>query len=612
MIGRTKRTLGVSTLLLLCGSLVGADKLDTGNAATEARLKTDIFFIGSKECEGRGPTTAGLDKAADYIANKFKESGLKPVGKAENFFQPFTIPGQVLTGQAKLTLAGPGGKKFALKQGGDFQPMGLAGGGELKDAPLVFAGFGIKSETLKYNDYADLDVRDKVVVVLRDSPKAGTKEANTWAAVASLTKKIQTAEKEGALGVLIVNDSTTADDDLIDFAWTSISRGGAAAAKIPAFHVSRKVVDQLLDGTGKKLAEREAAIVKDTKPASLELKGWTAQGTLPSKLGTVPLKNIIGVVEGKGPLADETIVVGAHYDHLGYAAAGGSMARVKKPTMHNGADDNGSGTTAVLELARRFAAQKDREGRRIVFMLFSGEEMGLLGSVHYCKEPLLPLNKTVAMVNLDMVGRMPRDEKTGKDRLLVEAHTTAKEWGPLVEKLNEKHGLALKMDSKGIKGDSDHFSFYRKDIPVIFYWTGTHPDYHRPTDTPEKINIEGMRKIVNLADDTLAHLAATKTPPVYQKTTIVGGGGRATGPRLGFLPKYVEGTEGVLVEDVIEGRPAEKGGLKKGDVIVELAGKPVMNLTNFMALMATHKVGVEIDVVILRDKEKKTFKVKPD
>jgi hypothetical protein len=611
MTGRIKLTFGMLTLALLCSTVIAQEKLDKGNAATEARLKTDIFFLASKECEGRGPTTTGLDKAADYIANKFKEAGLKPVGKAETFFQPFTIPGMVLEGAANLTLNGPGNSILALKQGEEFQPMGLSSGGEVKGAPLVFAGFGIKNEQLKYNDYDNLDVRDKVVIVLRDSPRAGKADAGMWAQVATMTKKIQTAEKEGALAVLLVNDSSTAEDDLIDFKWTSVLRG-EPAGKIPAFVVSRGVVGRLLEKTGKTLAEREAEIVKETKPASLELKGWTATGLLPSKKGTIPLKNIIGVVEGHGPLADETIVVGAHYDHLGYGGAGGSLARPKKPIMHNGADDNGSGSTAVLELARRYAAQKDRQGRRIVFMTFSGEELGLLGSDYYCNHPLLPLNKTMAMLNLDMVGRLPRDETTGKDKLLVEANTTAKEWNDLVEKFNEKHGFQLRLDSKGIKGDSDHFSFYRKEVPVLFYWTGIHSDYHRPTDTADKINIEGMRKIVNLADDTIAHLATTDNPPKWQKTNIIGGGGRADGPKLGFIPKYVEGTEGVLIDGIVDGKAADKAGLKKGDVIVELAGQPVKNLQTYMAIMARQKAGQEIDIVILRDDKKQTVKVKPE
>lgn len=613
---RIGKLLGMLGLLSAYSSLIAAEKLDLTNNSTESRLKANITYLASNECEGRGPTTKGLDLAADYIANQFKEAGLKPAGVDGTYFQPFGLPGMVLESPAKLTLTGPDGKAEALKQKEQFEPMGVSGGGEFKDAPIVFAGFGIKSETLKYDDYAKLDVRDKVVLVLRHHPREGKADARAWEmTVAALTSKIQTAEKAGAVAVLIVNDRTTAEDPLLEFSFTSVLRGAGGKAapptKIPAFQVSRKLADQLLAKTGKTIAELEEAIVKDLKPASVELKGWTLAGSLPSKPGSIPLKNVIGVVEGKGPLANETIVVGSHYDHLGYAGAGGSLARVKKAVMHNGADDNASGTTAMLELARRYAARTDRQGRRLVFMAFSGEELGLLGSAHYCKSPIFPMDKTVAMVNLDMVGRLPKDEKTGKERLLVEANTTAKEWEGLLDRWNEKHQFEMKR-SKSLMPNSDHYSFYNKGVPVLFFWTGTHPDYHRPTDTAEKINITGMRRIVDLSDDVIDHLVATNDPPKYQKAAVVGGGGRAAGPKLGIFPGYLNDKEGVLLEDVAKNGAAEKAGMKKGDLIVEIAGKPVKNIETYMSIMATQKVGQEIDVVVVRSDKRQTIKVKPE
>jgi len=608
MTGRFGRLFGAFALLFACGSLVGAEKVEITPEATQARLKTDITFLASNDCEGRGPTTAGLDKAADYIANKFKESGLKPAGVEGTYFQPFGIPGMVLDGKATLTLTPADGKPVELKAGEQFQPMAVSGGGTVKDAPVVFAGYGIKSETLKYNDYADLDVRDKVVLVLRNHPKVGQNDAKAWdTTVGSLTAKIQAAEKAGAAAVLIVNDKSTEKDDLVPFNYHAVLRRSAGpSTKIPAFQVSRQVADQLLAKTGTSLADREAAIVKDLKPQSAEIKGFALAGNLPSKAGQIPLKNVVGVLEGKGPLADETIVIGAHYDHLGYAGAGGSLARTTKPVMHNGADDNASGTTAVLELARRFAAQKDRVGRRLVFMTYSGEELGLLGSAHYCKNPIFPLEKTASMVNLDMVGRLPKDEKTGKEKLLVEANTTAKEWEGLLDKWNEKHQFDMKR-SKSVMPNSDHYSFYKQGVPAIFFWTGTHPDYHRPTDTAEKINLAGMRRIVDLSDDVIAYLASTSTPPTYQKTAVGGGGGRMPlGLQVGQTTK-----EGVLVEGAFKDSPAEKAGLKKGDLIVEVAGKPVKNSDAFSTVMADQQPGKEIDLVIIREEKRQTIKVTP-
>jgi len=610
MVGRIKHAIGMSALLMLCSSLIAADNpIDMGDAPTEARLKVDIFYLASKECEGRGPATQGIDRAANHIANQFKAAGLKALGADNSFFQPFTIPGMILDAPAKLAFRGPGESKIEPKAG-EFTANALTTGGELKDVPVVFAGYGIKSGELKYNDYDNLDVRDKLVLVLRDTPKAGKAEAKTWEPLGSLTKKIQTAEKEGAAGLVFVNDSATADDELPDHSWLAYQR--QPTGKIPVYHLARKVAESLFEKSDKSLEDREAAIVENLKPESGDLKGVTASGQIKATFGKIPLKNVVGVVEGNGPLANETIVVGSHYDHLGYGGTGGSLARVKKPVVHPGADDNGSGTTAMMELARRFASMKDRQGRRVVFMAFSGEELGLFGSKHYCENPLLPLDKTVAMLNLDMVGRLPRDMNTGKDLLLVEANTTAKEWNGIVEKLNEKHGFKLKMDSKGIKGDSDHFSFYKKNLPVLFLWTGIHPDYHRPTDVAEKIDLPGMRKIVNIGTDLVKELSTTTSPPKYQKTTEGGGGGSARGPRIGIMPDYNSDKEGVLLEGVSDGGPAEKAGLKKGDLIVEVAGKPVKDLMVYLSVMTTQKAGQEVEFVVLRDGKRVTIKVKPE
>jgi Peptidase family M28/PDZ domain len=324
----------------------------------------------------------------------------------------------------------------------------------------------------------------------------------------------------------------------------------------------------------------------------------------------VTLKNVIGVQEGHGPLAKETVVVGAHYDHLGFGGAGGSRASLRKMAIHHGADDNGSGSTSILELARRFGAIPKREGRRLVFMTFSGEELGLLGSKHYCKSPLYPLVDTVAMLNLDMVGRLKLDDKSKKDKLLIEAANTAKLFGEVLDTLNKKHDFEM-VRSTEMLPNSDHFSFYQKEVPVLFFWTGLHADYHRPTDTSDKINVRGMRRVVDLSEDVLAQLATSESRPVYIKVKVAGGGGRGDGPKLGIMPgNYGEKGEGLLIDDVGAGGPAAKAGLKGGDVIVEMAGKPVKNIQTYMQIMGTQKKGDTIDVIILRDSKKQTVKVK--
>jgi Zn-dependent M28 family amino/carboxypeptidase len=318
---------------------------------------------------------------------------------------------------------------------------------------------------------------------------------------------------------------------------------------------------------------------------------------------------VIGALEGAGPLTKQTVVVGAHYDHLGYGGAGGSLARLKKRAIHHGADDNGSGTTAVLELARRFAALPKREGRRLVFMTFSGEELGLLGSKHYCKEPLFPLEDTSAMLNLDMVGRLKPFKDTQKGNLKIDGANTAKVFGEMLEKLNQKYAFNLEKNPQ-LPAYSDHFSFYQKQVPVLFFWTGVHEDYHRPSDTADKINVSGMRRIVDLSEEVLTQLTTQAKRPEYAKVDVGGStGARGNGPRLGVLPTYeADEKDGFLIEGTTRGSPAAKAGLQKGDRIVGLAGKPVKNIQGYMQIMGGLKKGDTIEVGILRDGKPQTVK----
>ena len=589
-------------------------------AESEARLKKDVFFLASDECEGRGPGTKGLNKAADHIAAEFKKAGLKPGGPDGSYFQPFTVPGSIQDAPAVLKLRGPQGQEIELKEGVHFYPMGVGYAGKATGAAVAFAGYGASTTNwkldgknpAKYDDYADLDVEDKVVVVLRDLPRGSAPRADDdsprFPGNASLAAKLLRAEQAKAAAVLFVNDADTArtGDDLLDFNYSAVGRG---RAKIPAFHVKRSVLEAMLHSADKDLRAIEADIDRDAKPQSFDLRDWTVSFEVKMHRGDIALKNVVGVLEGNGPLAKETVVVGAHYDHLGYGGGFGSLANLKKMAIHHGADDNASGSTAVIELARRFGAMENRKGRRLVFMTFSGEEMGLLGSAHYAKEPLFPLEDTVAMFNLDMVGRLPKDKKTGKEVLLVEGSTSSKTFDDLVEKINKNYDFEMRKEEK-FDANSDHASFYQKKIPVLFFWTGIHPDYHRPSDTADKINVAGMRKIVDMSEEVLKHFTTVEKRPDYVEGRLRkrGPGG---GPRLGFTPgNYGEEGEGVLIAAVTDNLPAAKAGLKAGDRIVELAGKQVKNMTHYMDIMSDQKAGDTIEAVILRDDKKMTVKIK--
>jgi hypothetical protein len=630
--------------VVLVSTPTRAEKLEANAKAiaeSEARLKRDVTFLASDECEGRGPETKGLILAGDYIASEFKKAGLKPGGVDGSYFQPFAVAGAKLDSPPRFVLTSPSGVVATLDQGKDFYPLGISGSSKAKEAGLVFAGYGItgeikipkppkpkdasamgdpkpeeKEETFLYDDYAGIDVAGKIVVVLRDAPRPANPQAlapNWRNRNGALAQKILNAEKHGAAAIVFVNDrSMVADgDELMTFAWQSMS---GSTAKIPAFTIHRALLQSMLRSKGQDLETIEQDIDRTLKPRSVALTGWIAdvEARVSRSKEMLPLRNVVGYLEGHGPLANEIVAVGAHYDHVGYGGFG-SIAQVRKPTIHHGADDNASGSTAIMELARRFAAMPNREGRKIVFMTFSGEELGLLGSRHFCNQPLFGLVDWVAMVNLDMVGRMSQDEKTKKGKLQVEGIGSAKTWDPLLEQLNAKYDFKF-VKNPAVIPYSDHASFYNKKVPVCFFWTGYHPDYHRPTDTSDKINVPDLRRIVDMTEELVAYVATAKDRPEYQQVKSQGGGQpRANVPRLGFAPSYGDGDdEGVLVDDVTEGGPAAKGGIKKGDRIVEIGGKPVKNLEAYMSVMGAQKRGEDLEVAVLRDKKKITLKVKPE
>lgn len=661
-----------------------------GNGVKEdpsvARMRKDIFFLASDACEGRGVGTLGLDLAAQYIAVQFSQAGLKPGGVNGTYFQPFPFcVNAKLEGQSTLILDGPDGKKIELKQGADFQVQGTSGPGKVA-APVVFVGYGLSWNGVALDDYAGVDVKGKIVVALRRLPRWNNKEkpfdiANKDAAAALEVKQAR-ATAHGAAAVILVNDASELPKDLL-----TPFQGRISTVSTPYVHMKRTVLDEVLKAsTGKDLAETEKAIDADLKPRSAELKGWTARLDVKLSRREIPVKNVIGYLDGSGPLADETVVVGSHYDHLGYGGFGGMLGgKPKAKSTYFGADDNGSGTTTMMELSRRFADKKNRDGRRMVFMAYTAEEMGLIGSRHYTQvAPLFPLKNTASMFNLDMVGRYdPRivkiDENSvtvvngdssqtsyefaktpkffrlvkgvrepikdglkdeafkkipaqglpaaiGADfarkvtevtllaepTLLVEGFNTAKEFDDLVTKLNPGFNI-VKKNSRGFFA-SDQYNFYLQCVPVVFFWTGEHADYHRPTDLPERINVAGMKKIADYAERVIDDLRTNPKRPEYTPVTVKFGPGTGTptvAPSLRFIPDPLFDGKGVLIDKIVSGGPADKAGMKEGDILIEMAGKAIPNVTIYNAVRTTLKAGVEIEVKVLRNKKEVTLKVTP-
>ncbi|MFN4258869.1 MAG: M20/M25/M40 family metallo-hydrolase [Gemmataceae bacterium] len=601
---------------LVVVSWVRAEVANT--AAIEERMRQDVTYLASAELEGRGPGTKGIDLAADYIAQEFQKAGLKPmVGQNPSYFQPFQVSGTAKLGSPnRLRLTGPQGQEIVLKLDQDFRPLGLSGSGKVS-APVVFAGYGVKAKNVGYDDFQDLDVAGKVVVIIRKTPHADNPhvpfDGQRSGQHAGLLTKMVNAELHKAAAVLFVNHGNDLGngDILMDFAYTAAAR---QTPGLPAVQIKRSLVDTMTKSSlAQSLSDIERAIDRDLQPRGAPLTGWHADLEIRVDRPTVPVKNVIGVLEGEGPLAKETIVIGAHYDHLGYGGRGSLARDVKGPAIHHGADDNASGTTCLIELARRFG-QGPKPARRIVFIAFSAEEIGLLGSDHYVKNPLIPLTDTVAMINLDMVGRLRADKDTNEEQLTVYGTGTAKHFDQLIDDLNKKHSHFKLRKVPGGTGPSDHTSFYLKDIPVLFFFTGTHPDYHKPSDTADKINVEGMRKIADLVEDITQELVQADKRPEFVK--VAGGSTPRPSmnvPRLGIMPNYgEEEKEGLLLDGVSDNGPAAKAGLKAGDRIIEIGGKPVKDISTYMVLISNHKKGEPINLVILREGKKVPVKVVPE
>lgn len=626
------------------------------------RMLDAIKYLASDELEGRGVDTRGINLAAEYIAKEFKAAGLNVQSVDEGAFQKFTInTGSKLGPENELQLTGPDNKTIPLVYDKDFRSCSFGGSGKF-DAELVFCGYGIDAKDVKYSDYAGVDVKDKVVIIMRRTPQQGDKNspfagAHGISRYAALRYKVSTAFGKGAKAILFVNDNYSTrenkkeaqelEQDAIEELITSTENwekakdgkqaeadrelkkalhevqqsrkrlkdghfdvlmkfgyaGGGEGRSIPIAHITIEKCNQLLKDAGKPtLQELERNIDADLKPESFAIPDWKAKGEISVEQIRTEIKNVIGVLEGKGPFADETIVIGAHYDHVGYGGEG-SLAP-GSTDIHNGADDNASGTVALIELARKLSARKTPLPRRVVFIAFTGEERGLIGSAHYVKNPTFDLKNTVAMLNMDMVGRLTND------KLTVFGTGTAPRWNKLIEETAKEYDLKLSLKPEGF-GPSDHSSFYGKQIPVLHLFTGTHTDYHRPSDDWDKINIPGMNRIVGFLEEIAVATAENPKRPEYVKierpATTMRSGNR---PYFGSIPDFGGEGPGYHISGASPGSPSDKAGLKAGDAIIKMGKTKIDGLDDFDLALRMYSPGEKVEVTVLRDGKRVKLTVK--
>jgi S1-C subfamily serine protease len=572
-------------------------------AADPNRYLDDIKALTTPAMEGRGAGTKGLTRAQHLIEKRYKSLGLEPAGVNGTYLQPFTvITGAQLKRKNEFEVL-IGGQKRILKSKQDFVPFSFSTSGSAH-APLVFAGYGVTADEFHYDDYAGLDVKDKIVVVLRYEPPSFAAKAGNQGMTrhSQLVTKAINARNHGAKALVLVNGKLGSGEEDLLTRFGSVS--GPEDIGIIFAQVKNAVADEWLKAAGKSLAGLQDQIDGSSKPASFEL-GPNESASLAVNIKTTraTVNNVLAYLPGK---TDEYVIIGAHYDHLGRGNFD-SLAPSQIGQIHPGADDNGSGTAGVLEMARMFAPQKGQLRRGILFMSFAGEELGLLGSAAWVREPTHPLDKAVAMLNMDMIGRI----KDGK--VYIGGVGTGSTLKAAVEQAAANSGFKIEY-SPGGYSSSDHTSFVAKKIPVLFFFSGLHSDYHKPSDTWDKINPQSAARLVDVVAATGEELADASDRPAFivvaEERPVGGSGGGGYGPYFGSIPDFGQVENGVKFSDVKPGSPAAKAGLKAGDILVQFGGKPIKNLYDFTDALRGSKIGEVVEVKVLRDGQPMTVSVK--
>jgi len=553
------------------------------NPAAE-RYLSDVRWLADDAREGRGIGTRGLEEASRYLEKRFHEAGIEPAGQDGTYFQRFEAPVAV---EAKPgTAVTLDGEPLARAE---FEPASFSASSKV-EGDVVAAGYGITAPDLGVDDYKGIDAKGRIVAVRRFTPTGEPfNQEDVERRYGDLRYKAFNAREHGAIGVIVVDaplvkegEETPSEAPLPALRLDSGLTAAAGDAGIPVVTLSRAAGSALLQGAHK------AALAVELEQRH------------------EPVANVVGVIRagaaGKLPGA---IVVGAHYDHIGLGGASSLSPDAREP--HNGADDNASGTAALLEVGRLLAGRRDRLHRDVYLIAFSGEEMGVLGSTAFTRKPTagLRMEDLVAMINMDMVGRLRGNA------LSVLGGESAAEWHEIVDPLCKSAGFACSLGGDGY-GPSDQYPFYAAGVPVLHFFTGVHEDYHKPTDDADKINAEGGVRVAALVAELAEELSIRAERLAYKSlpAPAPSGDARSMGASLGTVPDYAgDGRPGVLLSGVRAGSAAEQAGLQRGDLLVELGGTPIRDIHDFMYVLRRAKPGEKAAAVVLRGEERLSVEV---
>jgi Zn-dependent M28 family amino/carboxypeptidase len=543
-------------------------------AITPQEFLWEAAWLSDDARSGRDTASPGGREAAAWIAGRMKAMGLEETEGAPGYLRPWDFGSEPVKAECVLELSREGEKPRTFALGEDW--VALGGSAPLPlDAPVVFAGYGIRAQALGYDDFAGLDCKGKVVVAFRHEPRERDPKSRWDGDRASryswFFAKVDTARAAGAAAVVFVNDPLNHATDPLDVQ----SVGGRGEPPIPVLMARRAFAAEVLRGTGYTPECLQEAIDMGDAPVPVRTEAPRVRLKVVRK--TITADNVCGVLRGTDPkLRDEWVVVGAHYDHVGLGQGGGLNPRLWGQ-IHNGADDNASGTAAMLEIAESFALGKERPRRSLLFLAFSGEEKGLLGSMAFVRKPLFPLARVVAMVNLDMVGRYRPGQL---DIVAAETGSTLKE---TVDRASEGLGLEYRHTNEGL-ASSDGLSFFMAKVPTVFFFTGLHDDYHRPSDDWWLLNAEGAAKVAEWAARTVRTLADADGRPEFHPVRVqaVGMGSRVV---LGVVPSDAPDGKGAVLDEVSQRSPAVAAGMQAGDRIVSFGGREVRTADELRAAL---------------------------
>jgi hypothetical protein len=579
----------MKNVFLICALLSSFIIAQNNPEITAEEIKSHISYLASDELEGRMTGTPELYKAAEFLKKEFESYGLKPLFDG-SYFQEFPFLEKLELGKNTLTFI-VDGKEKSIELSKDFAALGFTDNKNTK-GNIVFAGYGITANDLNYDDYAGIDVKDKIVVVFRNHPDMKSPHSK-FDQYSSLRYKATNARDNGASAIIFVNTKDSKEDVLVEFKYDNASK----IKDISAVSVKRECLSFI------PLLDLQNQIDSTLSPKSYSLEG-NVNATISTNVIEVQGKSVnVGAYldAGNEKFKDEYLVIGAHFDHLGWGEQ--NSLYMGEPSIHNGADDNASGTTGLLELAEKFASIKDKIDRDIVFIAFSGEELGLLGSSYVVNNFPLPIENNITMINMDMIGRL-----NDKNDLIVYGTGTSSKWKNILDDKNE-YDFNLTFNDEGF-GPSDHSSFYGKKIPVLFFFTGTHSDYHKPSDDTEKINAEGQEKILKFVYDVALTIVNSDIRPDYISVERIDTG-RMTGTKVyvGTVPDFAGEVDGYKLGGVTDGSPAAKAGLQAGDIITQFGEKKISNIYDFTYALGNYVPGDKVKVLVKRGEEEVIFEI---